>query len=49
MAIIPNLGVAIGTGETVMGRTLIFLFGHRKGDLLSPGILFGERVILVTA
>jgi hypothetical protein len=49
MAIIANLGVAIGTGKAAMDRTLIFLLGHKKGDLLSPGILFGERVILVTA
>jgi hypothetical protein len=49
MAIIPNLGVAVGTGEAAMDRTLIFLFGHRKGDFLSTGILFGERIILVTA
>jgi hypothetical protein len=49
MAIIPDLGVTIGTGKTAMDRAFIFLLGHKKGDLLSPSILFGERVFLVTA
>jgi hypothetical protein len=49
MTIISNLGVAIGTGETAMNGIFVFVLGYEKRDLPPPGILFGERFILVTA
>jgi len=40
MGIVPDSGMAIGTGKASMDGTLIFRLGHKERELSSLGILF---------
>ena len=40
MDVVRDAGVATGTGEFAVNRLLEPVLGHKKGDFLTPGILF---------